>query len=373
MKNPIYLDANATAPLKETARAAMMDALRHTGNASSIHAFGRDARMTIERARDDVAALVQTMPTQVTFTSGATEANNAVLKQFANRKIIIGATEHPSVLENADGAVRIPVDAQGLINHDEFERIMRAQDEPALLSIMLVNNETGVIQDVAALARIARKIHPHIHIHTDAVQAAGKIKIDFPALQVDYMSISAHKFGGPVGAGALVTAPGATPAILLHGGGQEKRQRAGTENVPAIAGFGAAARAAIADFKDFQKLAVLRDLLESALRTTEPRLHIFGGNAPRVANTSNICLPGIAAETQLMALDLAGIAVSSGSACSSGTVKASHVLQAMGANAHQAGAALRISLGWHTTKDDIDALIDAWQKMHMRVKDRIAA
>ncbi len=369
MKNKTYLDYNATAPLRLSAREAMLRVMEEPGNASSTHHFGRQARKYVEIAREQVAALCGTVSTQVTFTSGATESNNAVLKTFAGERILVGATEHPSILESAPNAEKIAVDENGLINIDAFERQLREGPAPVLISIMLANNETGVIQPVVDLAKRARAIHPNIFFHTDAVQGAGRIAIDMPALRVDYLSLSAHKIGGPQGAGALIAAPGAKPAILIHGGGQEKRQRAGTENAAGIAGFGAAAQDALSELKIID--TARRDRLENAILSIEPRAIIAGRDVSRLYNTSCIALPGVSAETQLMILDLEGIAVSSGSACSSGTVKASHVLQAMRLPDAVTKSALRVSTGWATTDEDIDRFIAAWTLMHGRVKDRI--
>jgi cysteine desulfurase len=373
MKTRAYLDYNATAPLRPAAKEAMLRAFDCAGNASSIHADGRAARSIVERAREDIAQACGTISTQITFASGATEANNAVLRTFQGERILVSAIEHPSVLETAPDAEKIPVTQDGVIDIQAFETMLRGGPVPTLVSIMLVNNETGAIQPVGELARLARSIHPKIFIHTDAAQALGRIPLDFGSYQADYMSLSAHKIGGPQGVGALIVAPGARPARLLTGGGQEKRQRAGTENVAGIAGFGAAAADAVAKLDDFAQLADLRDRMERDIRAIEPRVVIAGGNAPRVANTSCIALPGIPAETQLMALDLAGIAVSSGSACSSGTVKISHVLQAMKLPASVAGGALRISTGWATTPFDVDRFVEAWRAMHARLKDRVTA
>ncbi len=368
---PVYLDYNASAPLKPAARDAMLQAMACGGNASSVHRFGREARRIVETAREQVAALCGTVSTQVTFTSGATEANNAVLKTFAGERILVSAIEHPSVMESAPGAERIPVTPEGIIDIPAFEALISQGPPPSLVSIMLVNNETGAIQPVADLAKRVRSLHPGVFIHTDAVQGMGRVAIDFPALRVDYMSLSAHKGGGPQGIGALISAPGARPARLLSGGGQEKRQRAGTENVAAIAGFGAVAAEIQADLARQPTLAALRDRMEQCVRAVEPRAAVVGADAPRVAATSCIALPGIPAETQLMILDLEGCAVSSGSACSSGTVKASHVLEAMGLPSSIASGAVRVSMGWATTDADIDRFIRAWTTMHGRVNGRI--
>lgn len=366
---PIYLDYNATAPLRPAARAAMLRVLDGPGNASSIHGFGRAAKREVETAREMVAALAGTVPAQIVFTAGATEANNAVLHAFRGETVAVSAIEHPSILEAAPDALRVPVRPDGQIDADALDAIV-ATHRPALLSIMLVNNETGIMQDVAALARRARAIHPAIYIHTDAVQAAGRIPLDFGALSVDYMSLSAHKLGGPQGVGALIVAPGARPARLLLGGGQERRQRAGTENVAGIAGFGAAAMAAQAGLGDFARLRDLHDRLEHAILAGDPDAVVVGAAGPRVANTSLIALPGLPAQTQLMNLDLAGIAVSSGAACSSGTVKPSHVLEAMGLPPAVTNSAIRVSSGHATTADDIDRFIAAWLAMRARLAIR---
>ena len=369
-KTPVYLDYNASGVMQPAVANLMQALLIVPGNASSIHGFGRDARRHIEKAREQVAALAGTHPNYVTFTSGATEANNAVLKHFNDRVIFVSAIEHPSVLESASQAKKIPVTPEGLIDMTAFDEML-ARETPALISVMLVNNETGVIQPVAELAKRARLKHPHVFFHCDAVQAAGKIPFELAALGVDYLSLSAHKMGGPQGAGALLCAPGSEAVPFLHGGGQEKRQRAGTENVAAIAGFGLACEIALAGLVAFQELTTLRDGLEKKLKAAAPEIVIFGENAPRVANTSNIGLPGIAANTQLMNLDIEGIAVSSGSACSSGTVKPSHVLEAMRVGPQLASSGLRVSMGWGTNPDDINRLAEAWLTMYSRVADKI--
>ncbi|MDB5491483.1 MAG: cysteine desulfurase [Micavibrio sp.] len=371
LKTRTYLDANATMPLKPGVISAIAATLAETGNASSMHGDGRLARKRVEDARAAVADLLSTNPAYVFFTGGATESNNTVINSFRGKKIFISAIEHPSVLEAAPDAQKIPVTADGVIDMDKLETMLAGQ--PDLISVMLVNNETGTIQPIAEIVRLVRKISPQTRIHTDAVQALGRIPVDFSALQVDYLSLSAHKFGGPQGIGALVLAPGAKIEKLLRGGGQEKRQRAGTENIAAIAGLGEAARLAVTDMENFQSLAALRDRLEATLEKAEPRLRIFGAGAPRVSNTTQIALPGIQAETQLMALDLAGMSVSSGSACSSGSVKVSHVLEAMQVPESEALGAIRVSLAWNTTQNDIDLFTAAWLEMHGRIKARIAA
>ncbi len=367
-KEAIYLDYNASAPLLPQALAVMQATLAQPGNASSIHGFGRHARQAVEQAREQVAALAGTHANQVAFTSGATESNNAVLKHFAGQRILVSAIEHPSVLESAPDAERIPVTQAGVVDMAAFEKMLQASAPPALVSVMLVNNETGVIQPVAELARLAKKHHPGVFIHTDAVQAAGRMPLEMAALYADYLSLSSHKIGGPQGTGALLSAPGAPVPRLLHGGGQEKRQRAGTENVAGIAGFGAAAAYALSHLETFRDLVKLRDQLEKSLQEIAPDTVVFGAQAPRVANTLNIGVPGANAQTFLMALDLEGLAVSSGSACSSGTVKPSHVLAAMGVDPALSAGALRFSLGWDTRPGDITAAAAAFKKVIDRVR-----
>ncbi len=369
-KNPVYLDYNASALTRPAVADLMRTLASVPGNASSIHSFGRQARKNVEYAREQIAALAGTHPNYVTFTSGATEANNAVLKHFRGQRVLVSAIEHPSVLESAPHAERIPVTHDGVIDIARFDAMLEG-DDIALVSVMLVNNETGVIQPVEELVRRVRAKHPRAFFHTDAVQAAGKIPFELAMLGVDYLSLSAHKMGGPQGIGALLCAPGSEPVPFIHGGGQEKRQRAGTENIAAIAGFGLAADIAQKELQRFQELAKLRDELEQQLKNAAPIITIFGQNAPRVANTSNIGLPGIAANTQLMNLDIEGIAVSSGSACSSGTVKPSHVLEAMQAGPDLSSHALRISMGWDTKPDDMKRLAEAWRKMYDRVRDKV--
>lgn len=364
MIRPVYLDYNATAPLCPEAAAALEAALRETGNPSSVHVFGRRARRRVEDAREAVAALVGARPAGVVFTSGGSEANNLALSGLPSGRVLVSAMEHDSVLQAAPEARRLPVDAEGRVELHALAAALEEDGAPALVSVMLANNETGVIQPVAEIAALARA--RGALVHCDAVQAAGRLDIDLEALGVAALSLSAHKLGGPQGAGALVLAEGVAVASLIRGGGQERRRRAGTENVPAIAGFGAAAAAVLDAPKPDPELAGLRDGLETRLRALAPDLVVFGAEAPRLANTSCFALPGLSAETQLMALDLAGIAVSSGAACSSGKVEPSHVLQAMGADRETAVAAIRVSLGRATTAADLERFIEAWDGLYRR-------
>jgi cysteine desulfurase len=371
MNSNLYFDYNATAPLKKEVVELMCNLLPQTGNASAVHKYGRDARKVIEDAREQVAELAGTHPNQVTFTSGATEANNAIINAFKDEKILVSAIEHPSVLSAAQNAEKIPVTKDGVIDLDILKEMLESGPSPKLISVMLVNNETGAIQPVKEISTMAKKIHPDIHIHTDAVQAAGRIKIDMPSLGVDYLTLSAHKMGGPQGVGALLIAPGARAARLIVGGGQEKRQRAGTENTAGIAGFGLACELAIRDLVKFQSLETLREKLENGLKEVAPELVLYSTNVNRVANTLAMSLPGIATKTQVMSLDLDGIAISGGSACSSGKEGSSHVAQAMDVPKEQIIGASRVSIGWDTKETDIDEFIKAWSKMYQRVKNKV--
>lgn len=354
----IYLDHNATTAAYPQVIDMVANTMRTTGNASSVHAAGRHARALVEDARQAVGALCNANPKGVVFTSGATEANNTVIKYFANTgRVLTSGIEHPSVMEAAPQAERIPVKADGVIDMEALARMLEQGEAPVLVSVMLVNNETGVIQPVAEIAKLAHA--KGARVHTDAVQAAGRIAIDMPALGVDYLTLSAHKMGGPQGSGAIVGMAGAPPVKLIHGGGQERRQRAGTENVAGIAGFGVAARLAAQNLQKYAALATIRDAIETRI----PHIMVFGATSPRVANTTCFALPDVPADTQLMALDLAGICVSSGSACSSGSVRPSHVLEAMGIAPDLATCALRVSLGLTTTQHDIDTFIDTYNRM----------
>ena len=361
MKPAVYLDYNATAPLRPPAIDAVAAALRIGGNPSSVHGPGRAARRVVEDARERVAALVRARPAEVIFTSGGTEANALALSGSGAGCLLVSAVEHDSVLRNASQAMMLPVDGDGVVDLAAMERLLgSAAAGDTLVSVMLANNETGVIQPVAEIAALARA--RGARVHCDAVQAAGKIAIDMAALGVDMLTLSAHKLGGPQGVGALVLRDGAALAPILRGGGQERGRRAGTENVPGIAGFGAAAVAAGADLAadETARIAALRDRLEEAVRRAAPQAVIYGARIARLANTSCIGLAGVAAETQVMALDLAGVAVSSGSACSSGKVRTSHVLGAMGVAPDAAGCAIRVSLGWDSTESDVDGFLAAW-------------
>lgn len=371
MADRAYFDWNATAPLREEAREAMCAALALTGNASSVHAEGRAARRLIEQAREEVAGLVGAASRNVTFTSGATEANVLALtpaieiggRREPRDQLFISAIEHPSVLSGGRfdaGQVEVlPVTTGGVLDLDALRRALSRAKRP-LVSVMLANNESGVVQPITEVADIVHAAGGVLHV--DAVHGPGRIACDIGALGADLMSISSHKLGGPQGAGALIRRGDVHVADpLIRGGGQERGLRAGTENVAAIAGFAAATSAA--QHSNFQRLAALRDLFESGLRSSTPQVVIFGENVARLPNTSLFTVPGLKAETAIIAFDLNGIAVSSGSACSSGKVQASHVLAAMGVEPALARGAVRVSLGWSTTEAEIDALLTAWNKV----------
>jgi cysteine desulfurase len=360
-----YLDWNATAPLREEARAAAVAALDVIGNPSSPHAEGRRARALVEDAREEVAALVGAEPADVVFTSGGTEANNWVLAAGWSA-IALAGVEHDSVRAPAgtSGArlIGLPVDADGVV---AAAGLGAALDEPlgprGLVTLQMANNETGVLQPVAEAAAIARA--RGLSVHTDAVQAAGRVAIDFRTLGVDFLSLSAHKLGGPKGVGALVVRAGAALPAFIVGGGQERRRRAGTENVSAIAGFGAAAHAAARGLAGMDRVRALRDRLEAEVQAITPDAWVIAAGAGRLPNTASIALPGASAETLVIALDLASVAVSAGAACSSGKVAASHVLDAMGVEPSLARAAIRVSLGWGSTEADVAAFLQAWAEI----------
>jgi cysteine desulfurase len=358
-----YLDHNATTPVRPEAADAVARALTQHGNASSVHRFGRLVRHTLDEARESVASLVGVSPANIVFTSGGTEANNQALRGF-DGTVLVSAIEHDSVLGARDDTWVVDVDTDGVLSLDRLRDALARCEGRALVSVMLANNETGVLQPLRDVVGLA---HEHdALVHCDAVQAAGKIDVSFEELGVDMMSLSAHKLGGPQGVGALVVRDGLDPEPLLRGGGQERRRRAGTENVAGIAGFGAAAHIAQNNLELFAELAGLRDDLETRLRTAIPDVVVHGGDVERLPNTSCVGLPGMTAEIQVMQLDLAGVAVSSGSACSSGKVAPSHVLQAMGRDDAAAQSAIRVSLGWNSDARDVDRFVDAWTAMAQR-------
>jgi cysteine desulfurase len=375
MPERCYFDWNATAPMREEARQALADALAISGNPSSVHAEGRAARRLVEHAREEVAALVKARPSDVFFTSSGTEANMLALtpaietaaEKRPRERLLISAIEHSSVRSGGrfprQAIEELPVGADGRLDVAALAQAM-AKSPRSLVSLMLANNETGVVQPVAEAAAIVHAAGGLLHV--DAVQAVGRIACDIGALGADLLTLSAHKIGGAKGVGALVRTSDdihiADP--LIRGGGQERGLRAGTENVAGIAAFGAAAAIARRDrAAEAAHMLKLRDLLETGLKAISPQAVISGAGAERLPNTTLFAAEGMKAETAVIAFDLEGIAVSSGAACSSGKVQPSHVLAAMGVSPPLTRGAVRVSLGWTTAETDIERFLGAWRKL----------
>lgn len=374
MSERVYFDWNATAPIRAEARAAAVRALELTGNPSSVHAEGRAARALVEKARSQIATLAGAAAQNVTFTSGATEANMLALTpaletgghKAPRERLFVSAVEHPSVRSGGrfapENIEELPVDGEGILDLEILARYLETAEHP-LVSVMLANNETGVVQPIAEIAGIVHEAGGLLHV--DAVQGAGRLDCRIDRLGADLMSLSAHKLGGPQGIGALVRRGNIhIGRPLITGGGQERSLRAGTENVAAIAGFGAAAAIAAEAWEaDAARMARLRERLEAGIRTATPQATIFGASAERLPNTTLFAVPGVKAETAIIAFDLNGVAVSSGAACSSGKVQASTVLAAMGAEPTLARGAVRLSLGWSTTEADVDRFLGTWNSL----------
>ncbi|MBT3917390.1 MAG: cysteine desulfurase [Rhodospirillaceae bacterium] len=364
MLRATYFDHNATAPVTAEVADAIAGAIALPGNASSVHTAGRQARQLVEQAREHIALLIGASPAQIVFTSGGTEANNLVLRGTECDHILASAVEHDSVLVAADNIEQMPVDGDGVINLAALAAKLAEMDGQALVSVMLANNETGVIQPVAEISRLAKE-HGAL-VHTDAIQALGKVKVDWTELAVDFMSLSAHKIGGPQGAGVLVVNEAVPLQSLIKGGGQERSRRAGTENVPGIVGFGAAANLAAENIDKANEIKILRDHLESKIKSMAPDAVVFGERVDRLPNTICLSMPNVSSETQVMKFDLTGIMVSAGSACSSGRVQASHVLKAMGVGEEVASTAIRVSLGDSNTKEEVDYFVSQWREIYVR-------
>jgi cysteine desulfurase len=379
----IYLDHNASSPLRPSAKRAMLAALEEAGNASSVHGAGRRARARVEQAREQVARLVGAKASSVIFVSGGSEANALALRgavagalaaQDRITRLFISAIEHESVRANAFAiaetvpgvkVAEIPVTKSGEVDLNALRLQLMQGKGRALVCVMAANNETGIVQDVEQIAKLVKaEGGQSALVHVDAVQTAGRIPVSFDTLGADYLTLSAHKLGGPQGAGALILKEGAPLAPLIAGGGQEMKRRSGTENLAAIAGFGVAAEET-ADCAEAKGLASLRDAFERELKQLASDALIFGQGA-RLPNTSNFAIPGLAAETALIALDLDGVAVSSGSACSSGKVKPSHVLAALGVDENLARGGLRVSFGWSSKDEDIDAILASLRRLLAR-------
>lgn len=358
----VYLDHNASAPLRPEAAQAMADAALLRGNPSSVHAEGRALRGLIERARADVAALVGCDAGDIVFTSGATEANAQALRSAAGQ-VIASGIEHPSVLENSIDRKVLNTHSDGMVSLEHLGKLLAAPAPAGArhrVAIMAANNETGVLQPIAAAAALCRAAGAHLHV--DAVQAAGRIALPDLWRLADTMSLSAHKIGGAAGVGALIIRGGTDVPALIGGGGQEMRRRAGTENGAGIAAFGAAARAALSEVDGWADVRARRDRLEAEMKRLQPAVKIFGDEADRLPNTTCAGVAGVPADLLLMRLDLAGIAVSAGSACSSGKVSASPVLLAMGAGEAEARCAIRISQGHDTRDDETDRFLRVWSE-----------
>lgn len=368
-RDRIYLDYNASAPVRPEARAAMVQWLDLSGNASSVHGEGRAARQVVESARGVLAKTVGADQQAVTFASGGTEANVTALtplwkingQAIEFKNLFVSGVEHPSVLAggrfSTDQVEILAVDDTGRVKLDALEHDLGACEGPVLVSVMAANNETGVLQPIR---EIADCVHANGgFLHTDAVQAFGKVDLDLATSGADVMVLSAHKIGGVQGVGAMITREGLSIPALIKGGGQENYRRAGTENVGAIAAFGATLSAYAGIRDEFDEIRRLRDWFEAELAHIEPSSVVFGKGVDRLANTSCFAIPGLRAETAMISFDLSGIAVSSGSACSSGKVSASHVLKAMGIEEGLAAGAIRVSIGWATTEDDLSTFLQA--------------
>ena len=389
MSKRTYLDHNASAPVRPEVRTVVAELMEKHGNPSSVHSEGRQLRGRIEKAREQVAALVGADPRNVIFTSGGTEANTTALApenagSSGTKDVVcfVSDVEHPSVLAggrfDANIIRRVPVTETGVADIATLESMIvqhheRHADAPFMVSLMRANNETGALQPVSEISGFVKE-HGGT-MHCDAIQAAGKVPVDISDLGVQMLSLSAHKIGGPQGVGALVLGSGMSSLAkpLVIGGGQEFRARSGTENVAGIAGFGEAAEIAQRELGQVSKLAVMRDRLEENIRACAPEVSVFGAGTQRLPNTCCFATSGMKSETIVIALDLAGVAVSAGSSCSSGKVEKSHVLEAMGVDDDLARGAIRVSLGWNTTQDDIDKFVAAWSGIYDQFSKEAAA
>ncbi|MBP9692158.1 MAG: cysteine desulfurase [Alphaproteobacteria bacterium] len=348
----IYLDYNASVPLRPQAKAAMLAAFELEGNASSPHLMGRKVRSLVDRARKDILEAMQAE--RLVFTSGGTEANALALTGLGSGPILVSAIEHDSVLKGTDEPIIVPVTKEGIVDLEQLERILNAMDKPGLLSLMLVNNETGVIQPVVEATQIAHT--KGWKVHTDASQAFGHVPLSFEDLGVDLMTLSSHKCGGPVGVGALLMKEGIHLKPLLRGGGQEYGMRSGSLAAPLILGFAEALKS-----RELLDLRTFQAKIEESL----PEAHIYGKDSPRTSHVVCLGMTDVSAEFQVMAFDLKEIGISAGSACSSGKMKTSHVLTAMGVPEKEAKCTIRVSMGWKTQEAEVNAFIQAWKEIYM--------
>lgn len=376
MKNKIYLDYNASTPTSDTVKNVVLNAMDLMGNPSSVHYHGRQAKKAVEDARIQVAALAGARARDVVFTSGGTEANNLALFGCPAQSYLLSPIEHEAVLATEKSLTRqgktvqhLVLNSDGQIDLQDMEEKLKALPSPCLVSVMMVNNEMGLIQDLKPVIDLVRQ--HGAFIHSDCVQAAGKTPLDIQGLDLDYMSLSGHKIYGPKGVGALVLKATAPLNAQLFGGGQELGRRSGTENVASIAGFGAAALDAMEHIAHQDKIGELRDSLEHQIKAHANEAVIIGEALSRTQNVTCIAMPGTSGETQVMHMDLMGISLSSGSACSSGKVKTSHVIKALGYDDTIANSSIRISLGIHTTEEDVDQLVKAWCQLYDRKKGQL--
>ncbi|MDU8921202.1 cysteine desulfurase family protein [Wolbachia endosymbiont of Scaptomyza pallida] len=361
----VYADYNATAPISENVKKSIFEVLlKQTLNPSSLHKRGQEARKILQDARDNVrGAIGVSSDKEIVFTSGATEANNLVMRGIAGYLHIISAIEHPSILNSACNPYIIPVNQEGIVDFLELEKILsELKGNKAIVSVMMANNETGVIQPIEEIAEIAHKFGAICH--TDTAQSVGKIKVNMEDLGVDLLTLSAHKFGGVAGSGVLIFNKELAIEPIIIGGGQEKGFRGGMENIVAIAGLSAALQNIPDLLSKMDEVKELRDQLECELLNLASDIRIFGKNSKRLPNTSFIYMPGVKSDVQLMHFDLNHIAVSNGSACSSGKVEPSHVLLAMGATKEQAECSIRISIGPETKPQDIKKIVDCWYNIY---------
>jgi cysteine desulfurase len=367
-KQAIYLDYNATVPIRPEVIKVMVEVMEEGGNPSSIHGIGRKAKSRMEDARSTIASIINCRPQMIVFTSGGTEANNMAILSSGRSRMITTNVEHDSirsVSSRFDGTVDIlSVDQDGIIDLGELRQLLKIDGENTVVSILYANNETGVLQDVKAISEVVHAAGALLHI--DAIQAVSKVPIDFMALGVDMMSISSHKTGGPQGVGALVAFEKLPVRSFILGGGQEVGRRGGTENIAGIVGFATAISLVPQSLKKMNELETWRDEIEEKLLEHAPQACFFGKKARRLPNVSTIYMPGVTSETQVMNFDLDKICISSGSACSSGKVKSSHVIDAMSSDENIATSTIRISLGWGSEHSDVDAFIASWKKQYDR-------
>lgn len=373
LDNKIYFDYNATSAAKPEVIEAMLGAMANPTNPSSVHSYGQDARSLVEKSRDSISNLVNAGNADIIFTSSGTESNNLALRGFKAGSYIVSAIEHICTLETANslGTGKIKVQKNGIIDLGHLKSLLEKAEKPSLVSVMLANNETGAIQPIKEISKI---VFEHGgYLHCDASQAIGKINVDMQDLGVDMMTISAHKFGGPQGVAALLVKKGIELNPIIFGGGQESGKRAGTENVAAIVGFAMAADLAQEDIKKFIGVSHLRNMIENQILGFCPSAKIFVETEGRLPNTTCIYMPGMKSETQMINFDLEGIAVSAGSACSSGKVTTSHVLTAMGVGGSIAENVIRISLTPDTTEKEVNRYIEVWKTLYLRAnnKDKI--